>query len=713
MSATNNVTPIGTLRHHATVYAQRGFEIFPVNPADKTPLVSQKEATYFTDPVESWWTHWPDALIGHRISPFEIILDVDPRHGGLDTWNALKEQMPKFTTRVHYSGRGDGGGHIWFQRPGDKLSIAKLVSWAKERKLGHELGGGRWSCGIDLLRHEHRYSILPPSPHPETHDPYRWDNANGLNIEPAPCPQFLCDLLVADEPLKFDRPTRNPNPQSSIADWFSQSQSWGTLLSRHGWVLVAGDGEGDGSRWRHPNATAAYSATIRYGCLFVYSPNTAFEPTSTGDTHGYTRFAAFALLEHRGDQHEAARTARELKDGKKPKGATVKQPSRIEGKPDAAGENDQASNEVENPAPQALEFRTIAELAADVDSRPHPGFLCRPVWPADSYGVIGAEQKAGKTWMVLDLVTSVAAGGSWLESFPVERRGPVVVFLGEGGERKMLRRLRAVAKHKNVELETLPIHLCMRVPHLTSADHLAEMHEKVAEVKPVLVIIDPLYLAARGAKGSDLYEMGEHLESVQHLCQQHESALVVVHHWNKTGEGTGAKRMSGAGPAEWGRVLVSASVVHRSTDLATKATTVTVAAEFTGDEIPELSYRFRRRIWTENPDDLESAMGYAVEALGESAEGSGVNRSAQRVRAVLGKAGRAISVRSIGDELPNDEVGIPLKRATIDEALRSLRVAGLVEVVGLDGYGGNLWGLTSSGNEIKNRPEGIRAENIF
>ena len=39
------------------------------------------------------------------------------------------------------------------------------------------------------------------------------------------------------------------------------------------------------------------------------------------------------------------------------------------------------------------------------------------------------------------------------------------------------------------------------------------VEEEIELHRPVLVIIDPLYLAARGARGSDLYEMGSHLEA--------------------------------------------------------------------------------------------------------------------------------------------------------------------------------------------------------
>jgi hypothetical protein len=303
-------------------YAGLGFELFPVKPADKTPLVSQKSATTELDTIEIWWTQWPTALLGHRISPRHLILDVDPRHGGKDVWSALKREMgTPIVTRTHYSGREDGGGHLWFQRPAEQVTIARLDAWAKERKLGGQ-SGERWTCGIDILRHEHRYTILPPSLHPATGRPYYWAPGRGLAMSVAAMPQLLVDLLVREQappPAPSDDRFRDPD---SIADWYSSTFSWADLLDRHGWVVVGGDGNSEGSRWRHPEATGAHSATLKHGCLFVYSPNTPFEVTYPDEPHGYTLFRAYAILEHLGDLAAAGRAARALKEPRTPQEAT-------------------------------------------------------------------------------------------------------------------------------------------------------------------------------------------------------------------------------------------------------------------------------------------------------------------------------------------------------------------------------------------------------
>lgn len=121
-------------------------------------------------------------------------------------------------------------------------------------------------------------------------------------------PEWLAELLRPESPAT----NRTPNSSAhvhfdgpSLADEYSASTSWADILIPHGWTCLDSDPDADGARWRHPAATAPYSATIRHACLFVYSTNTDFEVTAAGDKHGVTRFKAYAVLNHGGDMSAA------------------------------------------------------------------------------------------------------------------------------------------------------------------------------------------------------------------------------------------------------------------------------------------------------------------------------------------------------------------------------------------------------------------------
>lgn len=301
---------------HALDYARRGLEVFPVKASNKAPHTENgmKDATTDPDQIGRWWRRWPDALIGCRIPEKFVVLDIDPRHGGDKTWAELEScYAPIPIGRQHHSGRGDGGFHVWAKRPAGKLQARPLHQWAQRNKVGAPAGKRSWTSGIDILHHGHRYTILPPSPHPETGRPYEWDSQG----DPLELPGFVVDLITENMTPAPPRP-RLVVDQDSVADWYTANHSWHDILGPAGWHVVQGDGDSDGSKWRHPNASAESSASIRHGCLFVYTDNTDFDQTEEGDPHGITRFRAWAILEHDGDLTRAASVARELRDGPEP-----------------------------------------------------------------------------------------------------------------------------------------------------------------------------------------------------------------------------------------------------------------------------------------------------------------------------------------------------------------------------------------------------------
>jgi hypothetical protein len=337
------------------------------------------------------------------------------------------------------------------------------------------------------------------------------------------------------------------------------------------------------------------------------------------------------------------------------------------------------------PGSRGLLIEDLVEVLARVQATGPPTWLIEGVWPRDAYGVFAAEDKAAKTWAILDLAVSVAAGDPWLGHFGCPPSGPVLVFLGEGGERAMVRRLQAICAHKHLDLKELArarlLRLCFRVPKLTSGEELQAVAGELHEHPAALVVVDPLYLAvAGGATGADLYAMGAVLSGIQAVCQQAGAALVVVTHWNKTGEGRGAKRISGVGPGAWGRVLASAGVAHRTTG-PDGASTVVLAVDVIGGELADLAFRVRRTVRAEDPADLASPLRYQVEVLPDDPddlEGAAGDLKPSRrwVLQALRAGGVMQSVAQLGDRTAAD--GHQLKACTIQEALLDLEAAGLV-----------------------------------
>jgi len=284
---------------YAIEYGVHNQPVFPLR--GKIPAISAEnggrgvlDATTDTDQIAQWWGgRYAGCNIGGRVYESMFVIDIDPYHGGEEHLAKLEAEHGKLpSTYMHLSGRMDGGRHLFFRHPGGELTSKRLLR-----------------TGIDL-RTNKNYTVLPPSIHPETGKPYvRVDWAVA-----AP-PRWLIELLRPEKPAHRITPARPRSRRSgrlsgffggSIADRFTETATWSEILMPHGWECLSPNPDADGAKWVHPTATAKWSATIRNGCLFVYSTNTPFRVTEAGNAKGYTKFRAHAVLNHDGDLSVAA-----------------------------------------------------------------------------------------------------------------------------------------------------------------------------------------------------------------------------------------------------------------------------------------------------------------------------------------------------------------------------------------------------------------------
>lgn len=114
--------------------------------------MSFEDFTDDQDQINTWWTRWPDANIGGRPPTYAVVLDVDVRSGGMDTWAELNHghTLPK----TYVTETGTGGLHVWFRLP-----------WRGDlRKYAGQ--------GIDI-KHNGGLLVMPGSIHPSTGLMYR------------------------------------------------------------------------------------------------------------------------------------------------------------------------------------------------------------------------------------------------------------------------------------------------------------------------------------------------------------------------------------------------------------------------------------------------------------------------------------------------------------------------------------------------------------
>jgi len=131
--------------------AAAGLKVFPLSPKSKKPprgSRGHKDGTTNPRTIRRWWKKTPTANIGISCRDSGIVvIDIDPRHGGLETLEKLKMQLGALPiTVMAKTGGRDGGFHLFFRHPGFPLV-------------------GNLGPGVDVK--SNGYVVVAPSEHPD------------------------------------------------------------------------------------------------------------------------------------------------------------------------------------------------------------------------------------------------------------------------------------------------------------------------------------------------------------------------------------------------------------------------------------------------------------------------------------------------------------------------------------------------------------------
>lgn len=127
---------------------------------------------------------------------------------------------------------------------------------------------------------------------------------------PVPDQDTLLDQALRNQPTGADYDGIKPG------DDYEAKTNWAQILEPHGWTKVFTQGQT--TYWKRPGKTdPGFSATTGHAAdrdrLYVFSTSTEFQAEQP-----YTKFGAFALLNHAGDHSAAAKALRAAGHGKPP-----------------------------------------------------------------------------------------------------------------------------------------------------------------------------------------------------------------------------------------------------------------------------------------------------------------------------------------------------------------------------------------------------------
>lgn len=273
------------------------------------------------------------------------------------------------------------------------------------------------------------------------------------------------------------------------------------------------------------------------------------------------------------------------------------------------GRKEEEQQQYHKPDFGKLTIQPDTDLMSDMSL--YPGWLIKNFWTRKSHGIVAGEPKSFKSTLVMDMMVSVASGKPFLGQFEVVDKGAVLMIQNENASWIMKDRLSKIRAHKGLtgSVEVLgnskytvnfPPELPMYYINqqgfsLSNKDHRQMLEEMLVEIKPKLVVMDPLYLMFDGDINS-AKELNPALSWLLYIKEKYEFSLILVHHWGKSkNSNRGGQRMLGSATlhgwieSAWYISVVGASAEEDvdqgdsdSVDLPSSHSSLVVEREFRG-----------------------------------------------------------------------------------------------------------------------------------
>ena len=295
--------------------------------------------------------------------------------------------------------------------------------------------------------------------------------------------------------------TAKPDGPLSPGDDYNQRVSWHQILEPLGWTVVYTNREGV-TAWRRPGKSIGISATTNHAGtdkFYCFTTSSMFEAETS-----YSKFAAYALIEHAGDFRQAARALRSLGYG----GQTELKP--LQALPVVGGDYNPSGVQMHDEEGNVIvDSSWIPKLieSIDLEADTEPQMLKREdghsiLYPGKINAIFG-ESESGKTWVALEAVRQELTKGSW-----------VMYIDFEDSARGIMNRLKTLKTPQEAFSRFLYANPDSAYTPAISEALLATL----SEFKPSLVVVDGVN-AAMNLMGLDLEKNKDATEFSQRILR--------------------------------------------------------------------------------------------------------------------------------------------------------------------------------------------------
>ena len=459
------------MREAALHYLRRGWSVFPISSVSKKPLVDWYE--YQTrqpteQEIHQWWQKYPSAGVGIVTGKVSNLVVLDvDPKHGADP-NYIDKTYP--TTIVART--GGGGGHFYYSYPAD-AEIHNSVGKKDGQQTGYD------------IRAEGGYVVAPPSLHPSGRR-YEW-------LETGKKASQLPPTL-----LEMAQPKQGLN---------------GAATSKEPWLADALRGVGEGAR----DDTAARLAG--YYLSKGIPPDVVLENLKLWNERNDPPLPD-------ADLEKVVESVQKTR---------ARQPKKLanQGRDMEDGEHDLL---------RLVSLHQYMSQYGETDV----SWAVEEWLPDQTIAMMVSPPGTYKTWTLIDLAVSVATGTPFLGSARVNRAGPVLIYQQEDFHGQMAQRISTiiggryeigwhgdVGKNITVTLPpSPPIYLHdNRELRFDNKEIMDILEARIAQLRPVLVIVDPLYTAA--PMDDYMAKAVPHMMRLKKIRDRYGCSFIIAHHTGK------------------------------------------------------------------------------------------------------------------------------------------------------------------------------------
>jgi len=186
---------------------------------------------------------------------------------------------------------------------------------------------------------------------------------------------------------------------------------------------------------------------------------------------------------------------------------------------------------------------------AQLDERPaEERWLVRPLLPYPCVAVIGGQPKSAKSFLGIDVATSVASGTPCLGRYPVDRPGRSLIYLAEDSLLDVRARVADLCLHRGIDLGRLDLHVIAEPAlHLDREGDRAGLWAAVERLRPLVLLLDPLVRLHTTLDENNSHDVAGLLGFLRELQRAFDVSVLLVHHTRKGHHSRPGQALRGSG----------------------------------------------------------------------------------------------------------------------------------------------------------------------